>query len=112
LAVVNIRYRVSLSRALPLILVSHSYNPCLPSLLRFFIMLSILKTLLILCVFFLHLSSSAVIRRHEEREVQHLTMSVAAPTSLNTLWFPSSLMGRDATDHDDDDDPDDKSDDN
>jgi len=51
------------------------------------------------------------IRRHEEREVQHLTMSVAAPTSLNVLWFPSSLMGRDATDHDDDDDPDDKSDD-
>jgi hypothetical protein len=74
-------------------------------------MLSILKTLLILCVFFLHLSSSAVIRRHEEREVKHLTMSVAASTSLNALWLPSSLMGRDTTDPDDDDDPDDKSDD-
>jgi hypothetical protein len=43
-------------------------------------------------MFFLPYSSSAVIKRHEEREVQHLRMSIAAPTPLSSFTFPSSLM--------------------
>lgn len=52
-----------------------------------------------------------MIRRHEEHKVQHLTMSIAAPTSLSSFTFLSSLMGGEATNPDDDDDPDDDSND-
>jgi hypothetical protein len=60
-------------------------------------------------LFFLRLSSSAVIKRHEVREVQHLRMSIAAPTFLSSFTFSSSLTGGETTDPDDDDNPDDDS---